>query len=119
MSPAITANEWPSVVRRLKIQDLTCYAILLTEDQRPIGLQLFCNAAGSIERGLLHCLGRTVTEALRHGVSLADIISDWRRVSFSPSGFTGDDSIKSASSITDYLAQWLEAKLTELEKGNQ
>ncbi|MEN6532191.1 MAG: hypothetical protein ABFD89_00915 [Bryobacteraceae bacterium] len=114
MSPV--TGEWPSVVRRLQLPGLTCYAILLMEAQRPIGLQLYCNSAGSIERGLLHCLGRTVTEALRHGVPLADIISDWRRVCFDPAGITGDATIRSASSITDYLAQWLEGKLSELQE---
>lgn len=101
--------------RRLHLEgpegSLTCYATLNADlSGAPIELILRASKKGTLERGLLHCLGRVVTIALQHGVPLGTIVESLKGVVFEPAGLTGARDIPMVKSVADYLARWLAAQ---------
>ena len=108
--------ERPSVTRRLELGEITLYATVgLREDGTPGELFLRANSLGSTESGLFHALALVISKALQWGVPLEEIVEKLERLEFEPRGFTGDAEIRSASSIVDYLAQWLRARFLKKE----
>lgn len=63
---------------------------------------------GSTLAGLSDALAVALSVGLQHGVPLEEYTRRFRGTRFEPSGFTGEEDIKSAASIVDYLAQYLE-----------
>lgn len=113
-------RERRGVTRRLHLEGpdgpLTCYATLnLGPDGAPCELLIRANKQGTLEHGLLHCLGLMVTTALGSGVSLATIAAALKGVEFEPQGVTGSPEIPMVRSVVDYLARWLETKETKNE----
>ena len=79
----------------------------LYPDSRPGELFITISKAGSTLQGLVQAFATTVSVALQHGAPIATLIEKFKGQAFPPSGFTGDE-LRSATSIIDYLGQWLE-----------
>jgi ribonucleoside-diphosphate reductase alpha chain len=65
---------------------------------------------GSTISGLMDAFATTVSLALQHGVPLQLLCDKFKHTRFEPSGWTGNQAIPRASSVTDYLFRWLESK---------
>ena len=67
--------------------------------------------------GLLDSLAVAISLGLQYGVPLEVFIRKFRGMTFEPRGFTKNKSIRTASSIVDYLAKWLEEVFVETSSG--
>lgn len=65
---------------------------------------------GGFISGALDALAMTISVGLQHGVPLEMITSKLRHNRFGPSGFTGDQTFRSCSSMFDLIAQYLDYK---------
>jgi ribonucleoside-diphosphate reductase alpha chain len=63
---------------------------------------------GSTVGGLMDCLATMISIGLQYGVPLEALTSKLRHQKFEPSGFTRNDQIRTATSLVDYLAAWLD-----------
>lgn len=71
---------------------------------------------GSFISGLMDSFATVFSIALQSGVPLDRLIGKLRHTRFEPAGFTSSDTIRSAKSALDYLAQWLEQKYNQAIK---
>ena len=74
--------------------------------------EIFINMSkeGSAVSGLMDAFARAISYALQYGVPLEVLVDKFAHTRFEPSGFTGNDRIPYAKSITDYLFRWLASK---------
>jgi hypothetical protein len=80
--------------------------------------ELFIRAdkEGSMASGLIHWASINLSVGIQRGTPLKDFIRHWRYMRFPPSGPTSNPEIPTASSVPDYLAQWLmKTVLTDME----
>lgn len=63
---------------------------------------------GGFISGALDALAMTISIGLQHGVPLQAITGKLRYNQFGPSGFTGDTTFRSCTSMFDLVAQWLD-----------
>ena len=66
--------------------------------------------------GLMDAFARAISYALQYGVPLEVLADKFAHTRFEPSGFTGNENIPYAKSITDYIFRWLALKFLSLEK---
>ena len=66
--------------------------------------------AGSMLSGVMSMAATAISIALQHGAPLETFIDKFRDTQYAPQGYTGDEKIRFASSIGDYIAKWLELK---------
>lgn len=62
---------------------------------------------GSLVRGLMDSFATLFSIALQYGVPLERLVAKFRHVRFEPSGYTSGGDIRKASSLIDYIVQWL------------
>lgn len=74
----------------------------------PVRVDMHCGRLGYSEHALFCALSEMMTMALERGVPLADIAKRFRRVAFDPAGPTGDPDFPMATSILDYVGNWME-----------
>ena len=120
-SPAVPVNSRrrPPKVRQGRTEKLSLagHDVYLTVNYYPDGktpCELFVRMAkwGSTEGALMDALCQSVSIGLQHGVPLASFIEKWQGTHFAPAGFTGQEDIRSASSVLDLFAKVL-ARLGE------
>ena len=80
----------------------------LFENGQPGELFIRIAKNGSTLSGLLDTIGTLVSMALQYGVPLSSLVNKFKHVSYEPSGFTINEDIPKASSITDYVFRFLE-----------
>lgn len=108
--------ERESVTRKFELGNLTMYATVgFRTDGTPGEIFLRTNDMGTTARGLTHSLALMISVGWQHGVSVEKTVEKLRHLEFEPRGFTGAADIKSAKSIVDYLAQWLDASFVKKE----
>jgi ribonucleoside-diphosphate reductase alpha chain len=80
--------------------------------------EIFINMSkeGSAVSGLMDAFARAISYALQYGVPLEVLVDKFAHTRFEPSGFTGNDQIPYAKSITDYLFRWLALKFLTPEQ---
>jgi ribonucleoside-diphosphate reductase alpha chain len=80
--------------------------------------EIFINMSkeGSAVSGLMDAFARAISYALQYGVPLEVLVDKFAHTRFEPSGFTGNDQIPYAKSITDYIFRWLALKFLSPEK---
>ena len=100
-----------------KVVRVKLYVLLEEVAGRPTGISLKADKEGSTIGGLLKALGETATLALSHGTPLEAIVSAWSRMSFEPSGATGDPAIQRVTSIPDAVARWLALRYQPRDNG--
>jgi ribonucleoside-diphosphate reductase alpha chain len=82
----------------------------LYDDGTPGELFVNVSKAGSTVSGLLDSIGIGISIGLQYGVPLEVFVNKYKNTRFEPSGFTQNSDIKTASSLVDYIAKWLESK---------
>src|ERR1700761_3763410 len=65
---------------------------------------------GSTIAGLMGCFGTVVSVSLQHGVPLKVLYDKLSHTRFEPSGWTGNEELRYAKSIMDYLFRWMELR---------
>jgi ribonucleoside-diphosphate reductase alpha chain len=80
--------------------------------------EIFINMSkeGSAVSGLMDAFARAISYALQYGVPLEVLVDKFAHTRFEPSGFTGNEQIPYAKSITDYIFRWLALKFLSPEK---
>lgn len=87
----------------------------LYPDGSPGEIFIVASKAGSTMRGLLDAVATAVSIGLQYGAPLATFVDKYTGTQFEPAGFTGnaDPSMRSASSVLDYVFKWLRATFIE------
>lgn len=78
------------------------------EDGTPAEVFLRVSKQGSFVNGVLEALATAVSVGLQHGVPLKLYVDKFRDQKFEPAGFTGNEDIRIAKSLPDYVFRWLE-----------
>jgi ribonucleoside-diphosphate reductase alpha chain len=80
--------------------------------------EIFINMSkeGSTVSGLMDAFARAISYALQYGVPIEVLADKFAHTRFEPSGFTGNENIPYAKSITDYIFRWLALKFLSPEK---
>jgi len=87
------------------------------EDGRIGEVFIVMSKTGSSMAGLLDCFSIAVSTGLQHGVPLQRFVDKFKMQRFEPAGFTDHPVIRDATSVIDYVFQWLELRfLTNSEK---
>jgi ribonucleoside-diphosphate reductase alpha chain len=68
---------------------------------------------GSFASGLLDAFATVFSVAIQYGVPPKRLIEKLRHTRFEPAGYTQNAEIRNASSILDYIMQWLDLRYTD------
>jgi ribonucleoside-diphosphate reductase alpha chain len=85
-------------------------------DGSPAEVFLRISKQGSFVNGILEALATSVSLGLQHGVPLQLFIDKFKDQKFEPSGFTGNEDIRIAKSLPDYVFRWLEMHYNEMKE---
>ena len=106
-----------SIAHKFNVGGQRCYMhIGFYDDGRPGEIFLRTSREGSTIKGLLDSIAILISLNLQHGVPLKSIVDKLRYGRFEPFGFTGNPEIPQASSLLDYIGQYLEKYLYQDEK---
>ena len=86
------------------------------EDGSPGELFINMSKEGSAVSGLMDAFARAISYALQYGVPLEVLVDKFAHTRFEPSGFTGNDQIPYAKSITDYIFRWMALKFLSADQ---
>ncbi len=88
----------------------------LYEDGRTPG-EIFIRMSkeGSTISGLMDNFATAISLALQYGVPLKTLVEKFQHVRFEPSGWTNNERIRYAKSITDYIFRWLGSRFVSEE----
>lgn len=104
----------PAVTHKFSVGGTEGYITLGSyADGRPGEVFLRVAKAGSTMSGLLDTIATLISIALQYGVPLEHLVDKFRHARFAPSGFTTNKKIPQASSIVDYLFNWLASHAIE------
>jgi len=107
-------KERQSITRKVKISGHKMFLTVgLYPDGKPGELFITMSQQGSFASGMADSFARMVSIGLQYGVPVDMIIRQLRHMRFAPMGYTGDSDITFASSISDYIAQWLKQTFAE------
>ena len=86
-------------------------------DGTPGEIFLVADKQGSFISGLMDCFATLISISLQHGIPMQRMIDKFRWTRFEPSGMTRHSEVRSATSVVDYIMQWMNMKyLTNGEK---
>lgn len=71
---------------------------------------------GSTLNGLMNTVAILISHMLQYGIPPKEIIDSLKNLQFEPSGFTNNPNIRTASSIPDYIAKYIESLIYGGEK---
>jgi len=103
-------NERNSITHKIQVADWDGYVTVGLYDDGTPGEIFMASKEGSTVGGLLDAWATSVSIGLQHGVPLSTLTKKFRSTHFEPSGLTQNSSIKTATSIVDYVGHWLEQK---------
>ena len=100
-----------SVTHKFTLGGITGYMTVgLYEDGRPGELFVNISKEGSTLGGLCDAWATCFSLLLQNGYPLAKLVKKFKGYRFDPAGFTGSADVRSATSIVDYIASWLEVR---------
>jgi ribonucleoside-diphosphate reductase alpha chain len=79
-------------------------------DGTPGEIFLVADKQGSFVSGLMDCFATLISISLQHGIPLQRMIDKFRWTRFEPSGMSRHPEVRSATSVVDYIMQWLNLK---------
>lgn len=98
----------PGLVHKFSIAGHEGYVIVgLFEDGTPGELFVEIQKEGSTIGGMMDTIGVLTSMALQYGVPLESMVGKFSYQRYEPSGYTNNDDIKMAHSITDYVFRWM------------
>lgn len=106
-------KERQSITRKVTIGGHKMFVTVgLYPDGKPGEIFIVMNQQGSFAAGMADSFAKMVSIGLQYGVPVETIVSQLRHMRFQPMGFTSDADISSASSISDFIAQWFEKRFS-------
>jgi len=104
-------DERPSITHRFCVSGHKGYInVGMYEDGAPGEVFIVMAKTGSTISGLMDCFSIAISMGLQYGVPLEAFARKFVGQRFDPRGFTTNPEIKEATSIMDYIFQWLAAK---------
>jgi ribonucleoside-diphosphate reductase alpha chain len=101
-------RERQAITRKVNLAGQEFYVTVgLYPDGKPGELFITMSQEGTFASGMADAFAKMVSIALQYGVPIDNMIRQLRHMRFAPDGFTGDPDITSASSVVDFLSQWL------------
>ncbi len=110
-------DERRAITHKFSINEHEGYLTVgLYEDGQPGEIFLVMAKEGSTISGLMDAFATGISLALQHGVPLQTLVDKFSHTRFEPSGFTKNQEIPIAKSITDYIFRWLASKFMNREE---
>ena len=104
-------DERRSITHKFSIAGHEGYITVgMYDDGAPGEIFITMAKEGSTISGLMDAFATAVSFNLQYGVPLKFLVDKFAHVRFEPSGWTGNQQIPYAKSITDYIFRWLGAK---------
>jgi ribonucleoside-diphosphate reductase alpha chain len=121
MSRTLLPDERKSITHHFEMAGMDGYVIVgLYSDGRPGELFIRTAKQGSTISGLLDALGIAVSLGLQYGVPLSHFTRKLQGMKFEPAGLCpGNEDVRVASSVVDYVFHWLEIKFKSGRLGEQ
>ncbi len=90
-------------------------------DGRPGEIFIIMAKEGSTVSGWADSFARALSLGLQRGVTIPELVSQFKDLCFEPAGRTNNPAIPEAKSVIDYIARWFELKfvLTKAEEAPQ
>ncbi len=109
-------DERHALTHKFSINEFEGYLTVgLYEDGTPGEIFLVMAKQGSTISGLMDSFATAISIALQYGVPLQTLVDKFSHTRFEPSGFTKNQEIPIAKSITDYIFRWLASKFLSRE----
>jgi ribonucleoside-diphosphate reductase alpha chain len=106
-----------SVTHKFSINGHEGYLTIgLFSDGSPGEIFIKMSKEGSTLSGLIQGFSRAFSLAIQYGLPLNDAVDRFRNMRFDPMGITSNPSIPQATSILDYVAQYLDFEFNELSR---
>ncbi len=104
-----------SVTHKFSINGHEGYLTIgLFEDGSPGEIFIKMSKEGSTLSGLIQGFCRAFSLAIQYGLPLTDAVDRFRNMRFDPLGITSNPAIPQATSILDYVAQYLDIEFNSL-----
>ncbi len=102
-------RERQAVTRKVNLAGQEFYVTVgMYPDGKPGEVFITMSQEGTFASGMADAFAKILSIALQYGVPLNNVIRQLRHMRFAPDGFTGDPDLPTASSVVDFLAQWLD-----------
>jgi ribonucleoside-diphosphate reductase alpha chain len=103
-----------SITHKFSVGGLEGYfTVGLYENDAPGEIFVTISKEGSTIGGLMDAWATAVSMGLQYGVPLEKFVRKFKGSRFEPAGFTVDSDVVIATSIVDYIAQWLELRFLD------
>jgi ribonucleoside-diphosphate reductase alpha chain len=104
-------NERDSITHKFSIGGHEGYLTVgKYEDGAPGEIFIKMAKEGSTLSGIMDAFALSVSIALQYGVPLRALVDKFVNSRFEPSGYTGNENIRYAKSVVDYIGRWLGGK---------
>ena len=113
--PSATRHRLPverkSITQKFTIANHKGYfTVGLYPNGQPGELFIVMAKEGSTVSGLVGSFAQAISIGLQHGVPIKLFCDKYITTRFEPSGYTGNDKIKFAHSVMDYIFRWLQQR---------
>ncbi len=110
------SDERSSVTHKFAVGGHEGYITVgLYEDGQPGEVFIKMSKEGSTISGLMDSFATAVSLSLQYGVPLKDLVEKFQHVRYEPSGWTNNQEIRYAKSLTDYIFRWLGGRFVSPE----
>lgn len=107
-------KERMSITRKVRIGGHKLYLTVgLYDDGTPGEIFITMSQQGTFTAGMIDSFAKILSIGLQYGVPIQTIVQQLRHMRFQPMGYTGDQDISNVSSISDFIAQWLDKKFLQ------
>lgn len=107
--------ERHSITHKFNVGDFEGYLTVgLYSDGRPGEVYITACKEGSALSGILNALAISISIGLQSGVPVERYTSKFKHMRFEPMGFTSNQEIRSAASVVDYVAKWMDEKFRQV-----
>jgi ribonucleoside-diphosphate reductase alpha chain len=96
-----------SVTHKVKIGNASYYIRVGLIDEKP--MEVFINE-GKADNAMLDQWARAVSLLLQYGLTTRELVSKFAWTKFDPRGMTDNPDIRTAHSVPDYVARWIDGK---------
>lgn len=105
-------DERPSVTHKFSVAGHKGYMHvgLYPDTNMPGEIFITMSKQGSTMSGMLDAFATAVSVGLQYGVPIEDLCNKFKHTRFEPNGFTSNSEIRQATSIVDYLFNYIERK---------
>jgi ribonucleotide reductase alpha subunit len=102
-------RERQSVTRKVNLAGQEFYVTVgMYPDGKPGEVFITMGQGGTFASGMADAFAKVLSNALQYGVPVSNVVRQLRHMRFAPDGFTGDPDYPTASSVVDFIAQWLD-----------